>query len=662
MEPANQAEWEVIENSCGFVSVMGNPYAASEFFYTLDGRVAADDPLQIISISGVQTINFKDQAAATVLAGPVSGADDYPTFRALELTDLPAGVGTVTSVAATQPAAGFTISGSPITSSGTLVFALSDDLAALEAMAGIGIVARTAANTYAQRTISAGTGISVSNGDGVSGNPTITNSSPDQTVVLTPGTGIGVTGTYPNFTITNSAPDQTVALTAGPNITITGTYPNFTIEATGGGGSAYNKIRDNSVLETQRESMNFLNTATVSWGITDDAGDAETEITASVIDGSISTVKLADGAVTTVKILNANVTTAKIADSNVTTAKIADDAVTLAKLQNSVGASILLGNNGPAGDAYEELTVAQVKTMLGFVDGNGNGVANRLAYWTGTGTISSDAAFTIDAVNDRMTITGTVAGLGANNAFLNLNSGALAGSTEFLRASGNITNSLIAGLYNANNVAGTSSSLFVLSVGGANGGDPVIQFNVNAVVTHSIGIDNSDADKFKITPNSATPGGVANSGLIITNAAAALVGINKDAPAHPLDVSGRARSTEFINDSAAGQKPTVDTLGGGLGAGAAINDVSGSNNGFSITFTTGAAPGAGGEMFKVTFATSYPALSFPVFCQGNDNAANELSKFSWSARTGASFNMKVRAGQTLTASTQYILIFTCFGI
>jgi len=38
-----------------------------------------------------------------------------------------------------------------------------------------GILARTAANTTAARTITAGTGISVSNGNGVSGNPTITN-------------------------------------------------------------------------------------------------------------------------------------------------------------------------------------------------------------------------------------------------------------------------------------------------------------------------------------------------------------------------------------------------------------------------------------------------------------------------------------------------------
>jgi len=42
---------------------------------------------------------------------------------------------------------------------------------------------------------------------------------------LVSGTGISISGT----TITNAAPDQTVALTQGANVTITGTYPNFTI-------------------------------------------------------------------------------------------------------------------------------------------------------------------------------------------------------------------------------------------------------------------------------------------------------------------------------------------------------------------------------------------------------------------------------------------------
>jgi hypothetical protein len=58
------------------------------------------------------------------------------------------------------------------------------------------------------------------------------NTAPDQTVVLTAGTSISVSGTYPSFTITNDAPDQTVALTGTGATTVTGTYPNFTIDST----------------------------------------------------------------------------------------------------------------------------------------------------------------------------------------------------------------------------------------------------------------------------------------------------------------------------------------------------------------------------------------------------------------------------------------------
>jgi hypothetical protein len=79
----------------------------------------------------------------------------------------------------------------------------------------------------ARTSVSAGTAISYDSGTGV-----ITNSAPDQTVALTDGTAIDVTGTYPNFTINNTAPDQTVVLTAGTGISTSGTYPNFTITNT----------------------------------------------------------------------------------------------------------------------------------------------------------------------------------------------------------------------------------------------------------------------------------------------------------------------------------------------------------------------------------------------------------------------------------------------
>lgn len=84
----------------------------------------------------------------------------------------------------------------------------------------------------------AGTGITVGGTNPIttSGTVTITNSAPDQTVVINNGTGISTSGTYPNFTIANTAPDQVVTLTEGAGIDVTGTYPNFTIASTIDGG------------------------------------------------------------------------------------------------------------------------------------------------------------------------------------------------------------------------------------------------------------------------------------------------------------------------------------------------------------------------------------------------------------------------------------------
>jgi hypothetical protein len=141
--------------------------------------------------------------------------------------------------------------------------------------------------------ITAGTGISLAGTNPItsSGTITVTNSAPDQTVVLNAGTGIGVTGAYPNFTISNtdpttgvtltssgganslvndgtgpslavkgltagsgivigstattvsilnSNPDQTVVLNSGTGINVTGTYPNFTIANTVSNTNIYN--------------------------------------------------------------------------------------------------------------------------------------------------------------------------------------------------------------------------------------------------------------------------------------------------------------------------------------------------------------------------------------------------------------------------------------
>ena len=69
--------------------------------------------------------------------------------------------------------------------------------------------ATTNTGTVTSVGITPGTGISVSGSPITgSGSITVTNSAPDQTVALTAGTGISISGTYPNFTITNSSPSS----------------------------------------------------------------------------------------------------------------------------------------------------------------------------------------------------------------------------------------------------------------------------------------------------------------------------------------------------------------------------------------------------------------------------------------------------------------------
>lgn len=151
--------------------------------------------ISLAATSGNMTITntAPDQTVTITNGGGITVGGSYPSFT-LTAADQSAanegvlGVGaggantsTLTSNTTGQTpvtvsgSTGIGVSESTASNGGTITVAPANDLAALEGLSSTGIAVRTGSETWTQRTITAGTGISVADGNGVSGNPTITN-------------------------------------------------------------------------------------------------------------------------------------------------------------------------------------------------------------------------------------------------------------------------------------------------------------------------------------------------------------------------------------------------------------------------------------------------------------------------------------------------------
>jgi len=182
------------------VKVVRRPQVKLKVLPRFPANVSAASPILLDTTGGNYSFSIDGTALLTTLGGPYQALD--PTLTALSLLDSTAGLLTQTAAdtftrrTLAAPAAGLTIT-NPAGTAGNPTFALANDLAALEGLGSIGIAARTAADTWAQRTIT-GTAneITIANGDGVAGNPT---ASLPASMTFTGKAILGGTFTSPTF-------------------------------------------------------------------------------------------------------------------------------------------------------------------------------------------------------------------------------------------------------------------------------------------------------------------------------------------------------------------------------------------------------------------------------------------------------------------------------
>ncbi|MFM1820014.1 MAG: hypothetical protein RLZZ402_373 [Bacteroidota bacterium] len=101
-------------------------------------------------------------------------------------------------------------------------------------------------------------------------------------------------------------------------------------------------------------------------------------------------------------------------------------------------------------------------------------------------------------------------------------------------------------LYNTNSASTSANSILALRTSGSGGGNPFLSFDISGIRGYSMGIDNGDADKFKIIPNwNFTSLNVP----ILTVDTDSRVGIGTASPARRLHVQSSDNTSVYIEST-----------------------------------------------------------------------------------------------------------------
>lgn len=471
----------------------------------------------------------------------------------------------------------------------TITFSLSDDMAAIEALAGTGIPSRTAANTWALNAITSGAVLV-----GAAGN-TITNIGP-----LTTGQFlVGVTGGSPTTVgpltsgqlligSTGASPVASSLTSTGGSVTITGGAGSINLEA----GTCVPTTFTAEDASTATPAANILKiVGTSTNGIdTTAAGNTVTIGMGTSLYSDFSFINLAPATSRTLAITNTDAAAASTSELRLSVPTGGSDAMVVWEVQgtrfyslgvdNSAGDAWKLTNSSStsAGDALISITPTGVVTLFNDLDvtEGGTGVSTLTSHGILLGNGTGDIQATAEPSDGQILI-------GDTSGFPILSTLTAGSGIGIANAAGSITIS----------VGATVPTTFTAE--NASTCSPAAN-NINIVGTATNGIDTTAAGS-TVTIGMGTSYSDGNFSFTTSSA-----GTDRSLTVSNSDNSAAA-SAAHMQISVGGSTSTGDPYTNYLVSGAGTFSV-GIDNSDSDNFkiTSGATPSAGTDLFKMTSA------------------------------------------------------------